>query len=154
MRRFYRLLALFLAAPIVAAPAHGQASPPTSKVNRSIVAMAVRASLFHVQPTTEQQTKIKAIVEQQRSKLVAIHESMKPWPAKLKTAREQHDTAAMRAARVELRHGRVAIVQVARQSLIGVRPILTTAQQTQFDTNVQRVRPALMRFARFGRRPG
>jgi hypothetical protein len=149
------LLAALLVAPFLASRAQAPVTTTRSATRPlSIFVKAVRASLYHVQPTPEQQTKIKAIVAQQRPKLVAIRESMKPWPDKLKAAREQHDTAAARAARVELRRGRVAIAQVARQTLLDVQPLLSAIQQTQFDTNVRRMRPALVRFARGGRRPG
>lgn len=143
-------LAIVIALPFSASraqtPAPGPKRPP-------VVVMAVRASLYRVQPTAEQQTKIKAIVAQQRPRLAAVRDSMTPWIEKLRLARQQHDTAAARAARVAIRRGRFAVATVTRQTLVDIRPLLTATQQTQFDLNVRRVKPALVRFVRWGRRP-
>ncbi|HEX8944178.1 MAG TPA: hypothetical protein VF785_13655 [Gemmatimonadaceae bacterium] len=152
MRASHRLFLMMVSAiPLSAMQAQTPAAPPKRP---PVIAMAVRASLFHVQPTVEQQTKIKAIVAQQRPRLVVVRDSMKPWAEKLRVARQQHDTAAAREARVALRRGRLAIASVTRQTLLQIRPELTATQQAQFDTNLQRVKPALTRFVRRGRRPG
>ena len=144
-------LALVLTLPFSASPAQ---TPASGAQRPPVIALAVRASLYGVQPTLDQQAKIKALVTEQRPRLVAVRDSMKPWAAKLRTARQQNDTAGARAARVELRRGRLAIAGITRQTLLQVRPMLTASQQAQFDVNLKRVRPALIRFVRRGQRPG
>lgn len=144
-------LALVLTLPFSASPAQ---TPASGAQRPPIIAVAMRASLYRVQPNSDQQAKVKALVTQQRPRLVAVRDSMKPWAAKLRTARQQNDTAGARAARVELRRGRRAIAGITRQTLLQVRPMLTAPQQAQFDVNLKRVRPALIRFVRRGQRPG
>jgi hypothetical protein len=144
-------LALVVTLPFSAS----RAQTPESDAQRpSIIAVAIRASLYRVQPTSDQQAKIKALVTEQRPRLVAVRDSMKPWAAKLRTARQDNDTAGARAARVELRRGRRAIAGITHQTLVQLRPMLTVPQQAQFDVNLKRVRPALIRFVRRGQRPG
>jgi hypothetical protein len=144
-------LTLILALPFSASPAQ---TPSPSAKRPPIIAVAVRASLYRVQPTVDQQAKIKALVTNQRPRLAAVRDSMTPWVTKLRTARQQSDTAAARAARVEIRRGRLAVAGITRQTLLQVRPLLTEPQQAQFDVNLKRVKPALVRFVRRGRRPG
>jgi hypothetical protein len=135
------------------APLRAQTPAPETK-RPSVVAFAVRASLYHVQPTADQQAKIKTIVAEQQPRLAVVRDSVRPWLAKLRAARQQNDTAGARVARVAIRRGRFAVASIARQTLLNVRPLLTTPQQTQFDANLRRVKPALIRFVRGGRRSG
>jgi hypothetical protein len=144
-------LALLFTLPVSASPAQ---TPAWRAQRPPIIAVAVRASLYRVQPTSDQQAKIRALVTEQRPQLVAVRDSMKPWATKLRTARQQNDTAGARTARVELRRGRRAIAGITRQTLLQVRPMLTAPQQAQFDVNLKRVTPALIRFVRRGQRPG
>jgi len=132
-----------------------RAQTPAPETKRpSVVALAVRTSLYHVQPTTDQQAKIKTIVAEQEPRLAVVRDSMRPWLAKLRAARQQNDTAGARVAKVAIRRGRFVVASIARQTLLNVRPLLTTSQQTQFDANLRRVKPALIRFVRGGRRSG
>src|SRR5690348_3276596 len=61
-----------------------RAQTPAPETKRpSVVALAVRTSLYHVQPTTDQQAKIKTIVAEQEPRLAVVRDSMRPWLAKL-----------------------------------------------------------------------
>ena len=148
-----RLTILALAFTPLLSTARAQTAP-AGAARPPIIAAAVRASLRGIQLTGEQQTAVKAVVVNHQPQIATVRDSMKPWVAKLQAARQQHDTTAARAARVALRRGRLGIASITRQALLQVRPLLTVAQQPQFDANIVRVRPALARFVRTGRRPG
>jgi hypothetical protein len=154
--RTSRLISLALAMVPALSIAQAQTSPTAPK-RPAIIVVAVRASLRGVQPTDSQQTAIKAIVANHRPQLAVVRDSMKPWAIALKTARQNHDTAAARVARVALRRGRLGVATITRRALQQIRPTLTAAQQTRFDTNTVKVNAMLARFVRRGlapRQPG
>ena len=153
--RTSRLVSLALAIVPVFSVARAQTPKPASDSAKHppIFVAAVRASLRGIALDETQQSTIKAIVEKCRPQLITARESMKPWRSALQTARQNKDTAAARAARVALRRGRLGVAAITRRALQQVRPTLTTAQQTQFDTNVPRVKAMLTRFVRGGPPP-
>lgn len=150
--RTSRLVSLAFAIVPALSTAQAQTTQTTPK-RPAVIVMAVRGSLRGVQPTEAQQTAIKAIVANHRPQLAVVRDSMKPWAIALKTARQSHDTAAARVARVALRRGRLGVATITRRALQQIRPTLTAAQQTQFDTNTVRVNAMLARFVRRGLAP-
>jgi hypothetical protein len=150
--RTSRLFILALAMTPAWHVSHAQTQPAGQRP--AIIAVAVRGTLRGIQLTDAQRTAVKTIVTQHAPQMAAVRETMKPWAAKLKTAREQKDTAAARTARVALRGGRLDLAKVTRGTLVDVRATLTAPQQAQFDTNSRRVKAMLTRFVRTGARPG
>lgn len=152
--RTSRLVTLALAVVPVLSVARAQTPKQTPDAQHPpIIVAAVRASLRGIELSDPQKATTKSIVEKHRPQLVVVRDSMKPWRAALQTARQNNDTAAARAARVALRKGRLGVAMITRRALQEIRATLTTAQQTQFDTNATRVKAMLTRFVRGGAPP-
>lgn len=145
-----RKLLAILAGALVAVPAAasmGQTSNQTgAKPRPGPVARVVRASLRGIQLTDAEKSGIVTVRKTYAPQFKAIADSAKPIHLALRTARQQHDTAAARAAIRELRAMRRSGVAVLRQTLVAIRGSLAPEHQSQFDANLVRVRRLLRRF--------
>ncbi|HSQ31329.1 MAG TPA: hypothetical protein VLN49_15825 [Gemmatimonadaceae bacterium] len=146
-----RKLLAILTGALVAMPAAasiGQTPEQTSaKPRPGPVARVVRASLRGIQLTDAEKSGIATVRKTYAPQFKAIADSAKPIRVALRTARQQHDTAAARAAMRELRASRRSGVAVLRQTLVAIRASLAQEHQTQFDANLVRVRRLLRRIS-------
>jgi hypothetical protein len=144
-----RKLLAILTGALVAMPAAaliGQApSQTTGKARPGPVARVIRASLHGIQLTDAEKSGIATARATYAPQFKAIVDSAKPIRLALRTARQQHDTAAARTAIRELRASRRSGVTVLRQTLSAIRASLAQEHQPQFDANLARVRRLLRR---------
>lgn len=145
-----RKLLAILAGALVAVPAAasmGQTSKQAeAKPRPGPVARVVRASLRGIQLTDAEKSGIATVRTTYGPQFKAIADSAKPIRLALRTARQQHDTAAAHIAIRELRATRRSRVAVLRQTLVAIRGSLAPDHQSQFDANLVRVRRLLRRF--------
>ena len=144
-----RKLLAILAGALVAVPAAasmGQTPNQTgAKPRPGPVARVVRVSLRGIQLTDAEKSGIVTVRKTYAPQFNAIADSAKPIRLALRAARQQHDTAAARAAIRELRATRRSGVAVLRQTLVAIRGSLAPEHHSQFDANLVRVRRLLRR---------
>ncbi len=146
-----RKLLAILAGALVAMPAAVSMSQTPNQTSAQPrpgpVARVVRASLRGIQLTDAEKSGIATVRKTYAPQFKAIVDSAKPIRLALRAARQQHDTAAARAAIRELRAARRSGVVVLRQTLVAIRASLAQEHQSQFDANLARVRRLIRRMS-------
>jgi LTXXQ motif family protein len=146
VRSIFRLTIGALAAVPVSIGAQ-QPATTTSRQPVNIVTRIIRGSMRGIALTETEKTSLRAVQETHRPQFQTLAAEMKPIRLALRDARQKHDTATARAARKALAGKRRAAVGVLQQSLRDIRAKLSPEHQTQFDTNLVRVRVLIRRWA-------
>ena len=143
-----KLLAILVSAA-VALPANAMIGQTTGEIGHAVrpgpVMRVIRASLRGIQLADSERTGIASVRTTYAPRFKVVADSAKPIRLALRTARQQHDTAAARSAARELRRTRQAGIAVLQQTLVAIRASLAQEHRAQFDSNMVRVRKLLRR---------
>lgn len=123
----------------------GQTAGTGAAAHPGPVARVIRASLRGIQLTDSEKSGIASVRAAYAPRFRAVADSAKPIRAALRAARQQHDTAAARAAARALRQTRRAGVSVLKETLVAIRSSLAQEHQPRFDANLARVRRFIRR---------
>jgi len=82
---------------------------------------------------------VKEIRQKYKTETKALRESLRPAVQEMRSAREKHDTVAMKAARDRTAADRQRLDALMQRERAEIRTVLTPEQQTQFDANVKQL---------------
>jgi hypothetical protein len=142
MRRPTVVLAAALALAVKATVHAQMPGAPPAGPNR--IARVMRASVVGIALTDAEKAALTTVRTKYTPRFKAIGDSAKPFAATLSSARQAHDTAAMRAARKQLQTQRQHGLATIRTALVDVRASLATdPHRHRFDQNMQVIRVLL-----------
>lgn len=128
----------------LAGTATAQTAPRAqTPARQNIIARITRVSLRGIALSDAEKTKLQAVRPSYAPRFTALRGTVRADFTALRTARQNKDTAAARAARVALRADRGRIAGTIPEYLQALRASLTAEHQTQFDANRARARRML-----------
>ena len=86
-----------------------------------------------------EKARVKEIRQKNQTESKALRESLRPAMQEMRTAREKHDTVAMKAAWDRTTADRQKLDALMQRERAEIRTVLTPEQQTQFDANVKQL---------------
>jgi Spy/CpxP family protein refolding chaperone len=86
-----------------------------------------------------EKARVKEIRQKYQTESKALRESLRPAKQEMRTAREKHDTVAMKAAWDRTAADRQKLDALMQRERAEIRTVLTPEQQTQFDANVKQL---------------
>ena len=99
-----------------------------------------RGRLFRgITLTGAEKARVKEIRQKYKTETKALRESLRPAVQEMRSAREKHDTVAMKAARDRTAADRQRLDALMQRERAEIRTVLTPEQQTQFDANAKQI---------------
>lgn len=136
-------------ATVAAAQRPGPMGPMQGRGRGGRIGAMITRQLFRgITLTDAQKTQLKALREGNRTQMQALGKSARADREALRSAREQGDTIALRAARQKIEGDRNRAIAFRGQLQQSVRGVFTPDQRKQFDANRTRVRRRVIMAAR------